>query len=72
MSLMILKLSKFFKRLAFAYMDTLILSSIDHTNLRNLIGFQNMDMRLLYRATRDGFEASSFHYRVDSIGENAK
>jgi len=51
-------------------MDTLILSSIDQTNLRNLIGFQNMDMRLLYRATRDGFEASSFHYRVDSIGEN--
>lgn len=53
----------FFKRLV---IDSTILSTDTlKNNLRELIGFQNKEFRLLMRASRDGFTDGAYHGRVD-------
>ena len=37
------------------------------TPLKNLVGFQSQIYTLLYQATRDGFQAASFHAKADGI-----
>ncbi len=34
------------------------------SNLRKLIGFDNQEMELKYRGTRDGFGQADFNYKV--------
>jgi len=48
--------------------DSTILSTTQQTSLLNLIGFQTNTSSLLWRGTRDGFAASTFHSLCDNKG----
>jgi hypothetical protein len=48
--------------------DSTILSTTQQTSLLNLIGFQAKSFSLLWRGTRDGFAASTFHSLCDNKG----
>jgi len=48
--------------------DSTILSTTQQTSLRNLIGFQTKSLSLLWRGTRDGFAASTFHSLCNNKG----
>ena len=49
----------------FNFIDSLILSETQKTQLRDLIGFRNKEFTLLYRGTRDGFAGTTFHQLAD-------
>jgi len=49
----------------FNLIDSLILTETQKIQLRELIGFQNNEFTLLYRASRDGFAATIYHKLVD-------
>jgi len=49
-------------------LDSTILSATQQTSLLNLIGFQTNSFSLLWRGTRDGFAASTFHSLCDNKG----
>jgi len=48
--------------------DSTIISTTQQTSLRNLIGFQTKSLSLLWRGTRDGFAASTFHSLCNNKG----
>jgi hypothetical protein len=49
--------------------NSFILSQIEINHLSDMVSFQNA--QLLYRATRDGFTASSFHKKCDGYSNTA-
>ena len=49
------------------YFDSTILTKNNQFDLLQLCDFNGKDFKLLYRATRDGFSAQSFHSKCDNI-----
>ena len=54
------------------YFDSIMLSYDKQSDLLKLCNFEEKDLKLLYRATRDGFSAESFHSKCDNIPNTTK
>ena len=50
--------------------STVLLNDVQKTDLRNLIGFQNQEFSLVFRASRDGWTYANYHDKTDMWNNN--
>jgi hypothetical protein len=51
---------------SYTFIDSLVLTQNERISLTQILNYQTGE-KLIYRASRDGFAASSFHSKFDNI-----